>query len=345
MHPSNLAFMTSPMQVMNLRQFCVDRGIGKDSFTLIVKRSKKDTSARALDKELGQDFDEWGEVLFLNSSSKFLQLSRIVKGLKHRQWGVVVTGELTSWWQNIVASNLTFAERVLVDDGTKTIFDYHLFMQGSLGYQKSKNTKNMLLRLVNVRTRLKELWPITVFSIFPLPSNDYVRYERNSLSILKGEVDQGEEKGGHEAGDRNAFLGQPFVDDGFMKQDEYIGIVRQYMKEVPGDYYYFPHRSEGERVLRALDGIDGLTVMSYLEPVEKVIGRDAGQYRSIAGISTTSLFTLHILFPELPIYFYPAGFMSTATDEMRKSVDIIGTYLQRQANTCPLGHIQKACER
>ncbi|WP_447046295.1 glycosyltransferase family 52 [Vreelandella sp. H-I2] len=336
MSPKHLAMITSPLQLINLRQLCADRQLDKAAFTVVVKFSKKCSSAQALQQEFELDRSDWGEVIILENKSKFLHLRNLVKRLHPINWKIVVSGELTSWWENIVVANVHYEERILIDDGTMTLFDYQSFMENGKNYQKRKPLKSLFLNILNVKTKIKKPWPITAFSLFPMDSNSYVRCEKNSLSILKRTLENQVVTSGCNIKKR-LFIGQPFVDNKEISENEYIDIVSRYAAQnSKEECYYLPHRSESKEFCSKIKDINNITVASYSLPVEKVIGQYPESYSQVVGLNSTALFTIHILYPEIPIYFYSFNDLKTVSNSLLKRSLVVDSFLRKQKNTYPL---------
>ncbi|MCL7931404.1 polysialyltransferase family glycosyltransferase [Halomonas llamarensis] len=334
----HLALITSPLQLINLRQLCVERGLYKKDLILVVKFSKKSSSAQALQNELILDYGDWGDIIIFENKNKFFYLQCLIKKLRPTKWETVISGELTSWWQNIVFANLRFEERIIVDDGTMTLFDYHEFFEKGVDYQKKKFGKSIFLSFLRIRTKIKKPWPITVFSLFPLASNEYVKCEKNSLSVLKTTSDKpceclvGIPK-------KHLFLGQPFVDNKEISDKEYFDIVSHFSFQSKNECWYLPHRSESKETLDKIKEIKNLKVMTYTQPVEKIVGQQKNSYSQIAGINSTALFTLHILYPEIPICFYSIREFSSASKLLLQRSLVIEDFIKQQENT-----FQLSCE-
>jgi hypothetical protein len=328
----HLALITSPLQLINLRQLCADRGLHKKDVTLVVKFSKKTTSAQALQQEIILDYDDWGEKITFENKNKFFYLKHLLKKLRPTEWKTIISGELTSWWQNIVVANLYFEERVLVDDGTMTLFDYQTYLENGVAYQKRKPVKTLFLSIFNIRTKLRNSWPITIFSLFPLTSNKYVKCEKNSLSVLK-DTSTKPDKGLVNSCKKRLFLGQPFVDNQEISEKEYFNIVLHYASKSEDECWYLPHRSESIDTIDNLKKIKNLTIVKYTLPVEKIVGQEACYYSQIAGINSTALFTLHVLYPEIPIYYYSIREFSLISPSLLKRSLVIEAFLKQQENT------------
>lgn len=330
-----LAFITSPLQLINLRQFCFDRGIMPANVTVVVKFSMKATSANALRNELAIDHHAWHSVITFENRNKFFHLKKLVQKLTSTKWQTLVTGELTSWWQNTVAANIEVNERVLVDDGTMTLFDYHAYMVNGADYQKTKKVKSFFLRLNALKPRLERPWPITVFSIFPMASSAHVQCERNSLSSLRPD-EASETQRDTLLQERRIFLGQPFVDNGQISESEYLSVVASFAAREEGRCCYFPHRSESCEVLEKIKCIENLVVVSYSQPIERVISNQPGHISCVAGMNSTALFTLNLLYPDVAIFFYPMSVMKTVPIALAERCRIIENSLAIQYNTSRL---------
>ncbi|MYL23700.1 hypothetical protein GLV89_07825 [Halomonas alkaliantarctica] len=335
MSSHHLALITSPLQLINLRQLCVDRGLYKKDLMLVVKFSKKDASAQALKNELKLDYGDWGDIIVFENKNKFLHLKRLLKRLCPLEWETVISGELTSWWQNVVVANLRFEERVIIDDGTMTLFDYHKFLQKGVDYQKIKPGKSFFLRVLSIRAKIKKPWPITIFSLFPLASNKYVKCEKNSLSVLKTTLDKPCEYLVNTPKKR-LFLGQPFVDNKEISEKEYFDVVSHFSFQSKSECWYLPHRSESKDTIDKLREIENLKVMTYTLPAEKVVGQHENSYSQIAGINSTALFTLHVLYPEIPIYYYSIKEFSSVSHALLQRSLVIEEFIKQQENTYQL---------
>lgn len=334
----HLALITSPLQLINLRQLCVDRGLYKKYLILVVKLSKKSASAQALKNELTLDYGDWGDIIIFENKNKFLYLKHLLKRLRPIEWETVISGELTSWWQNIVVANLWFEERVIVDDGTMTLFDYHKFFKKGVDYQKRKPGKAFFLNVLRIRTKIKKPWPITIFSLFPLASNKYVKCEKNSLSVLKATSDKPCECLVRTPKKR-LFLGQPFVDNKELSEKEYFNIVSHFAFKSKSECWYLPHRSESKDTVDKLKEIKNLKVMTYTLPVEKVVGQQGNSYSQIAGINSTALFTLHVLYPEIPVYYYSIKEFSSVSHSLLQRSLVIEEFIKQQDNTYQLSGV------
>lgn len=329
----NLAFITSPLQLMNLREFCESKSINKETFQIILKYSKNPTSAQSLKREIARDEENWGAIITIPNTKKFLHTRTITRKLQSRAWILLVSGEINSWWQNVIAANISYKKRVIIDDGTMTVFDYHSRLTEGFTFKKSKMAKNIALRAMGLTPPSFLQERVTLFTIFPLTSTEYVTIEKNELIYFKSTLHSSNYNRTKKSSLCTAFIGQPLTKEGLISEQEYIDVISDFAKKFNAKCIYFPHRSEHPDTLNKINNIDGIEIIGHDAPIEKVIGSNEFMYRAIGGIYSTALFTLHILCPKTPIYFYPISQLKTASEKLVERGTLIETYLFQQDNT------------
>jgi len=329
----NLAFITSPLQLMNLREFCESKSINKETFQIVLKYSKNPISAQSLEREIARDKENWGAIFTIPNTKKFLHSRAITRKLQSRAWLLLVSGEINSWWQNVIAANISYKKRVIIDDGTMTVFDYHTRLTDGFTFNKSKVVKNLALKAMGLTPPSFHQERVTLFTIFPLPPTEHVKIEKNELTFFKTTLHSSDYKKTKKPSLCTAFIGQPLTMEGLISEQEYIDVISDFAKKFVEKCIYFPHRSEHPGTLSKINDIDGIEVAEHGAPIEKVIGSNDSMYQAIGGIYSTALFTLHILCPKTPIYFYPISQLKTASEKLVERVTVIETYLLQQDNT------------
>jgi hypothetical protein len=268
---------------------------------------------------------------------KFLHTYFITKKLQNRDWHFLVSGEINSWWQNVIAANISYKERVIVDDGTMTVFDYHTRLNGGFTFKKSKRVKNLALKAMGLKSPSVQNEKIKIFTIFPLAPKENIKIEKNELTLFKRAISLDTPKLIENKCKSAAFIGQPLTKEGLISEQEYLDLISDFSKKFNGKCIYFPHRSEDSGALKNIKNIKGVEVVKHNLPIEKAIGSNDSEYQAIGGIYSTALFTLHILCPKTPIYFYPISQLKTASDKLVERGAVIENYLFLQENTtaCP----------
>lgn len=299
----HLAIVQSPLQLIGVRSFVKKRGLDKSRFRLVVRAPSNTSSGRALYKELCNDRDAWGDVVCLQSKRKLLPVIALVRKCKRQSWGSVVFGDVRAWWMKIIVANLAYDEKVLVDDGTSTIFDYEKFMVTGDDYQKNNKEKDLLVRALGLNSKEENVWPLRLFTLFSLPETPYVTVEPGFSLNEEVFCQSGTEDdvlAGHDS--VRMFIGQPIVGDDKVSLSSYIAGIRFCLSRPDENpVIYFAHRGEDDAVLEKVCHELGVPVVKNSSPVEWVIHQNIEKIAGVLSFCSTAMFTAKLISREIPV--------------------------------------------
>lgn len=243
------------------------------------------------------------EVTWLTKKSFYLKLPFVFRRIKKAKIARLFIGNRGSWLHEIFFTGLACQDVVFVDDGLTSTFRYYINAQTQPSQSQISKGKRKLLRGLGISLCNRHDEKLVFFTCFPLTSHEFVEVITHEFSVFRScffvkKRNRGNDNDVQLVG----YLGQKAGDAQMRKQ-----LVKhlQSLEERhprPEQIVYFMHRKEkGAQLLPILNEMDVEARMNRL-PIEIEVAMSAEAYRAFYGFSSTALFTLKLMFPELEVY-------------------------------------------
>ena len=231
-------------------------------------------------------------------TSRIAPYADLAKQLQHIKFDLILVGDLRQIWMQDIACSLDCENIVLVDDGAATnVFVEKLIAPANFKLPVSMHTQcpERKQEAANIKQALglniveKSM---TLFSIFTFPDDNHTRL--NQLSALRARFTHTEKN------DEFHFIGSPVVEKGILGDDDYYKMIEDALRSSRADNkpVYFAHRAEAlESKKQKLEAL-GFSVELHDEPYELLCASAGRVPAEIAGMHSTSLFNMKILFAE-----------------------------------------------
>ncbi|MEH6470001.1 MAG: polysialyltransferase family glycosyltransferase [Halopseudomonas sp.] len=292
-----LATASSPLQLVNAAEAVQKLAPTSTNKHLVVRALKGSNNERVMRDVLERQ--QWDSVYWYSSERKIVQLPALLYKYKGTHWDYVMGGDFTSWWYNSLLANVTYGTHVLYDDGAKTVVDYENCLTTGQLPQKKKGGKDLILKLLGFKTMSFKFSPLVLFSIFNLPDTNHCSVIKNEMEWLRSQIGADV----YATDGAVLFIGQPFIDTKAVQADIYYSIVRNALNSSESKkMIYTAHRGESFAVLEEIKKIGDIEVVSPLAPIELELYRFSQRISQIIGISSTALYTLKVLYKDIPTY-------------------------------------------
>lgn len=299
----NLFLVTSPFQLICAveakHEYKLENNI------LAITKQVHEKGRKQIDALL--DKNEWDVIVDLPIKNKTFELPKFIKKinkLTHRKnIKNVLHGEYAAWRTNVILKNIKYETEIMFDDGTATINDYNKYLKNKNSVNNKKGLKDFLLILQGVKPPRKVPFKenFELFSVYHFENFSYIKKE-NRLVKLKEKIDS---KNCYSSDAPAGFLGQgeiSFDGNSGMTPESYFQLLNRYHQHTQKEIVYFPHRSESIEVRREIEKLPFIIFHDSEWPIELEISKKKINLSSIAGISSTALYTLSLIHNDIPIY-------------------------------------------
>lgn len=295
----NVFVASTPLQLISCTEAKAHYGCPDSSCLLIVARpDNKVTEVQMayLLEKLG-----WGatETVHLRKSTFYLRFASVFRELSKRQIDRLFIGNQSSWIHEAFYLGLSWRQLVFVDDGLATVRYYHAIHTEGLASRITEGKRRLLVRL-GVRLSSAVRGRVSFFTFFPLESSDKVEVETHDFPVFRRTFEP--EPGAREGIPLVGFIGQPFGGEDRLTQMR--SQVSHVVERHPGaKIVYFMHRKERRRELeQALVDLPIELRFSPCWPIEVEVALSRESYVAFYSFTSTALFTLRKIFPELSVY-------------------------------------------
>ncbi len=296
----NLFLVTSPFQYICANEARIE--YKAEDTVLVLVEQPREAGEKQIAKLLNKS--DWTDIIYIPRTSRTKNIPSLIKKLKSKysQFDTYFYAEYHSWRTQLIAKNLAFKKHIYFDDGTMTIIEYEDYLKKRAPYQRNRILQDVQLRLRSITPTGKMLFPnnFELFSIFHFNELDF-SYKANQLSHVQSLFSNYSPLiNTAPAG----FIGQAMVSEqGGVTLDCYIRIIQRYIDATNcSSLLYFPHRSESSNVTKNIKNIKGLIYHASEFPLEIELANKNIQLSCLGGIASTALYTLSLMYPELPMY-------------------------------------------
>ncbi|MGF2736622.1 hypothetical protein [Marinobacter sp. DUT-1] len=296
---TNVFVASTPLQLISCAEAKAHYRCPDSSCLLIIARPDN----RVTEVQMAYLLDKLGwrgvEVVYLRKSTFYLRLASVFRRLSDRQIDSLFIGNQSSWIHESFYLGLCWKQLIFVDDGLATVKYYHAIHSEGLASRITAGKRRLLIRLgVHLHSVIPKR--VSFFTCFPLKSSDRVGVETHDFPVFRRTFQP--EPGAKSGMPLVGFIGQPFGGkDRLTQMRSQVGHV---VDRHPGaKIVYFMHRKERRRELeQALVDLPIELRSSPRWPIEVEVALSRESYVAFYSFTSTALFTLKKIFPELSVY-------------------------------------------
>lgn len=297
----NLFLINTPFQLLCAIE--AKKAYNLQNNILAVTKQAHNKSQSQLDS-LIQD-DEWDHIINLPGVQKAFTIPYFIYSLKKFSPNLffdnIIFPDYLCWRANLILKNTKSNRQIMIDDGAMTIGQYETYLRDHVSFSKGKGFKDVIIKLFKLEPvhNIEFRDSFELFSIFSFPEESFIK-QRNNLLVLQEKISS------YQIYNKNsnaAFIGQGYIGPTLgVNIEDYIETILRYHSKVKRNIIYFPHRSESEEVKEHVSKLEFIVYHDSYWPVELEIYQKKIQLSSIAGVLSTALYSMSILYPDMPIY-------------------------------------------
>ncbi|WCE29857.1 polysialyltransferase family glycosyltransferase [Vibrio sp. SCSIO 43137] len=296
----NLFLVTSPFQyicaVEAREQYNTRNNI------LVLVEQDNEAGKRHMDQLFNDE--PWDVVIKVKRSNRTFITPRLIKSIQHmakrKPLEYFFFAEYKSWRTRMFLRNITAEKLVLIDDGMANLYEYYQYIEPKKTFKRTRWLQDFLVQLqgckkIGVMPYDEKLEMFSIFNI----SNTVCVLKLNKLESLRKTI------GASKCFDANAeiaFIGEGAIGDKNQPDIEsYVSRLENLAKNSSSDILYFPHRTESEKVTKAIKSLPYIIYHNSEFPIELEIANKNIKLSKIYGVTSTALYTLSLLYKEIPI--------------------------------------------
>lgn len=247
---------------------------------------------------------EAGQVNWLRAKGSLIfSLATVLRKLKKSKVSRLFIGNPGSWAHEAFFYALGYEELIFLEDGLgSTLLYYEALNSGQLP-SKINAKKRAILRFLRCPLQQYSIpSPTNLFTCFPLQSTNQVVVVNHDFSCF-----------------RKVFISENYSAE-FSENPPFAGFIGQMsgkvelknrferhlsyiFPKIPGcKLVYFMHRKQKNAGLESVLSSQGIEIRFNRMPLEVEVAKRKEKYKAFFGFTSTSLFTLKILFPEMEVF-------------------------------------------
>ncbi|MFA0568264.1 polysialyltransferase family glycosyltransferase [Vibrio gallaecicus] len=248
---------------------------------------------------------EWDHVIHVTRKQRSFSVPKAIKQAKKlnpsKKFQHFFHGEYNAWRTKLILKNLNINTEVYFDDGSLTLSEYDRHIKTHNSFYRPRLVNDMVIRLQGLSAigklpMSKNLQIFTMFNInapiVHIVQNKFEalrqRYNLNVPSVFDDSL--------------ALFLGQGSIGCDGTKKDNYLDLIKRFAKKTGKPILYAPHRTENPEVRELVKTIPNLTYHDSSFPIEIEIAEKGLSITDIGGVSSTALFSLKLIYPNIRIY-------------------------------------------
>ncbi|EIV8496212.1 alpha-2,8-polysialyltransferase family protein [Vibrio vulnificus] len=296
----NVFLVTSPFQYICATE-AREAYQTKNNLLILVNQ---DTEAGR--KHLSRVFDStsWDHIIEVGRNNRTFVIPKIIKQVKN----LVGSGEIehlffseyTSWRTRMFQRNLSAKKLVFIDDGMANLYEYYNFIKDKKPFTRKRFILDLLVELQGCKKigTIPYADNFEMFSIFNIP-DPVCPLKLNHLNVMRDKIGAAE---CYDPNGRVAFVGEGAIGDKNQPSIEnYLSRLEKMVNSTPAGIIYFPHRTESQEVATLVKQLPNLKYHKSESPIEFEIAEKHIKISLITGVTSTALFTLSLLYKEVPI--------------------------------------------
>ncbi len=257
-------------------------------------------------KNMDHIFDQskWDDIIRIPRTNRTFQVPKAINYIKNKNENIenLFLSEYHGWRSNVFIKNVPAEKIIYLDDGLATLIEYEEQIKPDIPYKRKRIFNDLVLKLQGITppNYMQRQKNFEIFTIFELEETS-VKIHRNRMSSLRSCLNSA---ACYEPSAPIGFIGEANV--GVYKEGVqpvgYLSTIRNVLAESGRPMIYFPHRMEQDDIFKAVSRIPGVTIHNSESPIEREIGEKNIKLSHLYGYSSTALYTLSIIYCEIPIH-------------------------------------------
>lgn len=256
-------------------------------------------------KNMNQILDEtlWDEIIKIPRTQRTFRIPRVIKKIKSKKSHVerIFFSDYHSWRTNIFIKNFPDSKLVYFDDGSATLIEHENLIKPQKTYTRKRLFNDIMIYLQGLKPPRNVPYNnnLEIFTVFNIENdNCYIRKNEmlgiretlNSRACFDETADIG-------------FIGESNINarPDCIKLEDYIIELKKIIDNTQKSIIYFPHRMESKEVRETVSKLERIKYHDSTFPIELEIAKSQIKLSEIIGYSSTALYTLSIIYSEIPI--------------------------------------------
>ncbi len=296
----NVFLVTSPFQYICANE-ARDAYQTKNNLLVLVQQDTEKGK-----QHLAQLYDKskWDHIIEVGRSNRTFVIPRILKEVKQLANGELIEhfffSEYTSWRTRMFQRNLPAQKLVFIDDGMANLYEYFKYIKDKKAFSRTRFLQDLLIQLQGCKKigTMPYAENFEMFSIFDI-KNPVCPLRLNTLDSIRKNIGT---SNCYDPKAPIAFIGEGAIGDKNQPSlTSYIERLKKVVSEENRPILYFPHRTESAEVTNAVKELPNLTYHRSESPIELELANKKIKISSIIGVTSTALYTLSLLYKEVPI--------------------------------------------
>ncbi|RBW48126.1 hypothetical protein [Marinobacter sp. F3R11] len=242
-----------------------------------------------------------GEVVWLPKRLFYIRIWLLLRRLKSEPLNRLFVGNKGSWMHEIFFRVLVPSKILFLDDGLGATVLYYDAAKRGIVASKISNRKGRLLAMMGIRLAPLRKIKMTFFTCFPLSSIESVDIVQHHFQVFRGLFGLNQHQTDSPKGRGVGYLGQNHGKQALLER------LREHLLYLKGRHpdaglVYFMHRKQRPELLAPyFQGIP-VRMQSNSMPIEIAMALSDDRLEAFYGFTSTALFSLKKLFPDLSVY-------------------------------------------
>lgn len=296
----NLFLVTSPFQ-------CICANEARDTYKtknniLILVRQQNEAGRKHQEQVLERS--AWDHIIEVDRKNRTFVIPKILRQLKSLTHGEKLDhfffSEYTSWRTRMFLANVVAEKLILIDDGMLNLYEYYKYIKPKADFSRKRFLQDLLITLqgcknIGIQPFSKKL---EMFSIFDI-DKPVCPLRLNNLDNLRNRINSSQ---CYDPNGPIGFIGEGAIGDKNQPSiQSYVERIKSQLADNDRTMIYFPHRTEVQELSNLIKKIPNIIYHKGDLPLELEIAHSSLKLSSIVGVTSTALYTLSLLYKEIPI--------------------------------------------
>lgn len=247
--------------------------------------------------------EDWDYIIHLPDSGRLLSIPKTIKTLKkiglNDNFKCLFFSQHECMLTNLIKRNVLFERQVYFDDGTLSLFEYYKYIKCKQSYSRVRRIDDFIMQIQGIKKigTIEHHESFEMFTIFNI-ANPSCKLSINNFKNLASKI---KAEDCYDSSAAVAFIGEAAVGHvDYISENEYF----KQLEKIATDnkkVLYFPHRSESEHIKNRVKSFSNVDYQKTSFPIELEIGMKKLKISKIYGIASTAIYTLSIIYKDIPI--------------------------------------------
>jgi hypothetical protein len=213
----------------------------------------------------------------------------------------IFLSEYHGWRSNLFMKNFPNTDVVYFDDGSATLVEHEELIKPQKPYIRRRIINDTLIKMQGLKPANYVPYRdnFEIFSVFSL-ENEHCIIRKNKMTGLRNMLNS---QACYEPSSNIGFIGEANINarPDCIQLEDYISELENILSTTDKNITYFPHRMETKMVRDRVSSLDRVQYHDSRFPIELEIAKSKVKLSQLIGYSSTALYTLSIIYNEIPI--------------------------------------------